>query len=67
MQGNWKMSQRAHNVDATFLRRRLPVGVNPYILRMFDVQCFSCKTLEKQKQKVSANQNNLDTKIFLAF
>ena len=35
IQGNWKMSQRAHNVDATFLRRRLPVGMNPYILRMF--------------------------------
>ena len=35
MQGNWKMSLRAHNVDAMFLRRRLPVGVNPYILHMF--------------------------------
>ena len=35
MQDNWKMSQLAHNVDATFLRRRLPVGVNPYILHIF--------------------------------
>ena len=35
MQDNWKMFQRAHNVDATFLRGRLPAGVNPHILRMF--------------------------------
>ena len=27
----------------------------------------TCETLERQKQKVSANQNNLDTKMFLTF
>ena len=35
MQGNLKMSQRAHNVDATSPRRRLLAVVNPHILRMF--------------------------------
>ena len=32
-----------------------------------DGQCLTCKALERQKQKVSANQNNLDTKMFLTF
>ena len=32
-----------------------------------DVQCLTCEALEGQKQKVSANQNNLDTKMFLTF
>ena len=32
-----------------------------------DVQCLTCKTLERQKQKVSANQNKLDTKMFRTF
>ena len=32
-----------------------------------DVQYLTCGTLEKQKQTVSANQNNLDTKMLLTF
>ena len=32
-----------------------------------DVQFLTCEMLEGQKQKVSANQNNLDTKMFLTF
>ena len=32
-----------------------------------DVQCLTCETLERQKQKVSANQNHIDTKMFLTF
>ena len=32
-----------------------------------DVQCVICETLERQKQKVSANQNSIDTKMFLTF
>ena len=32
-----------------------------------DTLCLTCKTLEKQEQKVSANQNNFDTIMFLTF
>ena len=32
-----------------------------------DLQCLTCEALERQKQKVSANQNNLDTKMFITF
>ena len=33
-----------------------------------DIQCLTkCEALERQKQKLSANQNNLDTKMFLTF
>ena len=46
MQGNWKMSQRAYNVDATFLRRRLPIVVNP---KMKQIN-------KKKKKKTDPNQ-----------
>ena len=32
-----------------------------------DVQCLTCEALERQKQNVSTNQKNLDTKMFLTF
>ena len=32
-----------------------------------DAQCLTYEPLERQKQKVSVNQNNFDTKMFLTF
>ena len=32
-----------------------------------NVRCLTCEALERQKENVSANQNNLDTKMFLTF
>ena len=32
-----------------------------------DVQCLTCETLESQNKTVSANQNNIDIKVFLTF
>ena len=32
-----------------------------------NVRCLTCEALERQKEKVLANQINLDTKMFLTF
>ena len=54
----------------------MPMGVSDFITNVtkqkherhgVDAQCLTCETLERQKQKVLANQNNLDTKLFLTF
>ena len=35
---------------------------NKYERHGVEAQCLTCETPERQKQKVSENQNNLDTK-----